>query len=210
MGGPSEPTRAAKSFRVVVVVGSAALCVSAFLPWCTINGLTYTLFDVDSWKWLPIAELSVAAGAVVAAMVRLRRIKRIGLIVGSSGLVVNVVGAWVAARLANVRNTDQYFRIWAVITIRPAAGGWLALLTCIVLIAGALTRWSVRTTVRVTVPENPDQSPHFEGKAGRRVHVPFDRSQGRGEVEDGRAGLPHLDEVLAPPTPHSVRVPDTR
>ena len=80
----------------------------------------------------------MAAGAVVAAMVHLRRIKRIGLIIGTSGLVVNVVGAWVAARLANVRNTDQYFRIWAVITIRPAAGGWLALVTCIVLIAGCV------------------------------------------------------------------------
>jgi len=210
MGGPTEPTWAARSFRIVVLVGSAALCISAFLPWCTINGLTYTFFDVDSWKWLPIAELGVAAAAFVASLVRLSRIKRIGLIVGSSGLVVNLVGASVAARFANVRNTDQYFRIWAVMSIRPNVGGWIALLTCVAMIVGALTRWSVGTTFRPSVPEPPGESPHFEGKAGKRVHVPFDSSHRTGGTQDGPSGLPRLDDVLAPPTPQPLRATDSR
>src|ERR1019366_253809 len=123
MNGPTTFTLAAKRFRVLVVVVSAALSVSVFLPWCTLYGFTYTFMGVDDWKVFPIAELVIATGSVVAAMARLSQIKRIGLILGASGLALNISGSVVAARFANVHNGDIYFRLRAVISIGPAGGG---------------------------------------------------------------------------------------
>ncbi len=148
MGGPTEPTRAAKRFRVVVLFASAAIAISVRLPWCRISGFTYTFIGVDSWKVLPITELAVATGAAGAAILRLPKIKRIGLFLGGSALVLNVVGAFVAARLANVHNTDPYYRIWAVLSVRPAPGLLVALLGAIILIVGGLSRWAVGRSVR--------------------------------------------------------------
>jgi hypothetical protein len=135
---------------VVVVLGSAALCVSVFLPWCRISGFTYTFLDVDSWRALPIAEVVVAGGSAAAAMISLSRIKRIGLFLGGVGLLLNLVGAFVAARLANVHNGDPYYRIWAVLSVRPAWGGEIAFLTSGVLIIGALSGWPVTISHRPT------------------------------------------------------------
>ena len=150
MGGPTEPTRAAKSFRVVVVLASAAICSSVLLPWCRISGFTYTFIGVDSWKVLPIMELIAAIGAASAAIVRLSKIKRIGLFLGSTALALNVVGAFVAARLANVHNTDPYYRIWAVLSVRPAWGALVALFAAGTLIVGGLSRWAVNMSVHST------------------------------------------------------------
>jgi hypothetical protein len=147
MGGPTEPTRAAKRFRVVVVLASAAICISVLLPWCRISGFTYTFFGVDSWKVLPIMELVTATGAAFAAIFRLSKIKRIGLFLGGTALVLNVVGAFVAARLANVHNNDPYYRIWAVLSVRPAGGALVALLAASTLIVGGLSRWAVNVSV---------------------------------------------------------------
>jgi len=151
MGGPSEPTRAAKRFRVVVILGSAAICFSALLPWCRISGFTYTFFGVDSWKALPITELVVAIGAAGAALIFLPKIKRIALFLGGMTVVLNAVGAFVAAHLANVHNTDPYYRIWAVLSVRPAWGAFVALLTAAILIVGGLSRWAVKISVRSAV-----------------------------------------------------------
>ncbi len=154
MGGPSEPTRAAKRFRVVVVLGAAAICISIFLPWFRVSGFTYTFFGADSWKALPFTELVVAIGAVAAALLFLPKIKRIGLFLGGTTVVLNAAGAFVAAHLANVHNTDPYYRIWAVLSVRPALGAFVAFLAAIVLIVGSLARWSVRMSVRSTVGES--------------------------------------------------------
>jgi hypothetical protein len=151
MGGPSEPTRAAKRFRVVVLLGSAAICVSVLLPWCKISGFTYTLLAVDSWKVFPFTELVVAIGSAGAALIFLSKIKRIGLFLGAMTVVLNAVGAFVAAHLANVHNSDPYYRIWAVLSVRPAWGAFVAWLAAIVLIVGGLSRWAVRVSVRTTV-----------------------------------------------------------
>ena len=70
----SQPTQAARWFRVMVIVGVAVLAGSAYLPWCTINGFTYSFFRVDSWKELPIAELVIAGAAVVAEETKLERV----------------------------------------------------------------------------------------------------------------------------------------
>jgi hypothetical protein len=132
----------------VVILGSAVLCVSVFLPWYRISGFTYTFLDVDTWKVLPIAELVVASGAAIAALIRIAGIKRIGLFLGGTAFALNAGGAFVAGRLANVHNPDPYYRIWAVISIGPAWGGWIALLVCVVLIVGAMSRWPARVHVR--------------------------------------------------------------
>jgi uncharacterized membrane protein len=200
MGGPTEPTRTARRFRVIVVLGSAVLCISVFLPWCRIYGFTYTFFGVDDWKVLPIAELVVATGASVAAMIRLPQIKRIGLLAGGTALALNMVGAVVAGRFANVHNTDLYFRIWAVISIGPAWGGWIALLACGVLIVGALSRWSVCVAIHGTPPAGTGESPHAEDATGENAHVTLRASHDDDLLDTGRR-LPHLNEVLAPPTP---------
>jgi len=196
----TEPTRAARLFRVMVVVASAVLGISAYLPWCRINGFTYSFFTVDSWKALPITELVIAGTAVVASVVRLRQIKRIALIAGFCGLAVNLGGSVVAARLADVHNSDTYFRLWAVITIRPELGGWLALSASVFLIVGASARWSVRAT-RIVVPDGLEETPHFEGGVRRGVHVPFEPSPAEVDPPTRRPGLPHLDDVLASPKP---------
>jgi hypothetical protein len=148
MGGPTEPTRAAKRFRVVVVLASAAIGSSVLLPWCRISGFTYTFVGVDSWKVLPTMELIAATGAASAAIFRLSKIKRIGLFLGSTALVLNVAGAFVAARLANVHNSDPYYRIWAVLSVRPAWGALVALLAASTLVVGGLSRWAVNMSVR--------------------------------------------------------------
>jgi hypothetical protein len=106
MGGPTQPTRAAKRFRVVVVLGAAALCVSAIQPWCRIWGSVYTFVGVDDWRFLPVAEFVIAAGSALIAVIHLAWIKRIGLVLGASALVLNVVGVVAGARLANVHNSD--------------------------------------------------------------------------------------------------------
>jgi hypothetical protein len=148
-GGP-EPTRAAKRFRVLVVLAAAAICVSVRLPWCRISGFNYTFLDVDSWKVLPTMELVIAIGAAGAAILRLSKIKRIALFLGGTTLVLNAVGAFVAARLANVHNTDPYYRIWAVLSVRPALGAFIALGAAFVLMVGGLSRWAVGISVRGT------------------------------------------------------------
>ncbi len=200
MGRPTEPTRAARWFRVILVLGSAVLCVSVFLPWCRISGFTYTFFAVDSWKVLPIAELVVSTGGIVGAMIRLARIKRIGLVVGGTALALNVVGSFVAARLANVHNTDAYFRIWAVISVAPAWGGWVALLTSCVLIVGSMSRWSVCITIRDTASET-SKSPYIAAPTGETVYgVPRQSHADDTDYDESRSRLPRLDEVLAPPT----------
>jgi hypothetical protein len=184
MGGQT-PTRAARRFRVVVILGSAALCGSVFLPWCRINGFTYTFLDVDSWKVLPIAELVVISGAVIAAMIRLARIKRIGLFLGSTALGLNVAGAFVAARFANVHNPDPYFRIWAVLSVGPAWGGWVALLACGVLLVGSLSRWLVCGTILGVAPAGTGASLHSEHTAGGNVHgIPIQRRANDGDFHE--------------------------
>ena len=148
MRGGTEPTRAARTFRVVVILAAGAVCASVRLPWCRISGFNYTFFDVDTWKVLPTMEVVVAVGAAGAALLRLSRIKRIGLFLGATTLVLNLVGAFVAARLANVHNSDPYYRVWAVLSVRPALGAGIALLAAVVLIVGGLSRWAVSTSVR--------------------------------------------------------------
>ncbi len=125
--------------------------LSAFrraLPWCKISGFNYTFFDVDTWKVLPTMELVVAIGAAGAALLRLSKIKRIGLFLGATTLVLNLVGAFVAARLANVHNSDPYYRVWAVLSVRPEVGAMIALLGAVVLIVGGLSRWAVAMHLR--------------------------------------------------------------
>ncbi len=168
--GPTEPTGAAKRFRVVVVLGSAALCVSIFLPWCSISGFTYSFLDVDSWRALPIAEVVVAAGAAIAAVTCLSKIKRIGLLLGGSALVLNLAGAFVAAHLANVHNNDPYYRIWAVLSVRPAWGGGIAILASVILLVGALSGWTVQITHR--------QSPAVTGTMAHSESAPVDALHG--------------------------------
>jgi hypothetical protein len=199
MRNPTGPTRAARIFRLVVIGGAVVICGAAFFPWCTINGLTYTFFDVDSWNGLPIAEFVVAAGAVIGSLFFVTRIKRIGLILGSTGLFANVVGAAVAARLANVHNSDQYFRVWAVMSIRPAWGGWLALTASLVVLVGAASRWSSHARQPVVAIDGAPLHDHFEGRAGRTMHVPLDGSRSADPDEEVRTGMPHFDEVIAPP-----------
>jgi hypothetical protein len=199
MGGP-RPSRAAKWFRLVVIAGAAVLSLSVVLPWCRISGFTYTFLGVDSWKALPVAEVAVSAIAALAAMISLNQIKRIGLLLGGTALVLNLAGAFVAARLANVHNPDVYFRIWAVITIVPAWGGWLALLTCTVLIWGALSRWSVRVSYQGTAQE-VSRSIDSERAASGEIHgIPkqFEADEG---AQERRYGLPRLGEVFGSPGP---------
>jgi hypothetical protein len=97
---------------------------------------------------LPTMELVIAIGAAGAALLRLSKIKRIGLFLGATTLVLNLVGAFVAARLANVHNSDPYYRVWAVLSVRPALGGLIALLAAAILIVGSLSRWAVGTSLR--------------------------------------------------------------
>jgi hypothetical protein len=169
MGGLAEPTRAAKRFRAVVVVGCGALCVSVFLPWCKVWGVTYTFLDVDDWKALPMAELVIAGGGVVVAMIHLAWIKRIGLVVGLCALTINAVGMVVGARLADVHNTDPYFRIWAAISVLPQLGLWIALVACVALIMGALSGWPVSIAVRGTPPDRA-RPLHYVSATSNDVH----------------------------------------
>jgi len=169
MGDPTKPTRAARRFRFVVILGAGVLSISAFLPWYRISGFTYTFFDVDGWKVLPIAELAIAAGSVVAALVRVARIKRIGLVLGGGALVLNVSGAFAAGRLANIHNPDPYYRIWTVTSIAPAWGGFVALVACAVLIVGASSRWSACHSLRATT-ERPGRPLYQENPARKDVH----------------------------------------
>ncbi len=199
MGGSSRHTRAAKGFRVVVVLGSVVLSVSVFLPWCRINGFTYTFLTVDSWKALPIAEMVIAAGGALAAVIFLAQIKRIGLFVGGTGFALNLVGSDVAARLANVHNPDPYFRIWAVLTVSPAWGGWIALLTSGILIVGALSRWSARVGTHGSPSTGIGESFYSKGSAEDEVHgIPKQL-----RADDGSEGshFLQLDQVLAPAKP---------
>jgi hypothetical protein len=168
MAGPIEPTRTAKWFRVLVALGSASLCISAFLPWCRIWGLSYTFFRVDDWKVLPASELGIAAGAVVASLIRLAWIKRIALFLGSTALVLNMVGLFVGAHLANVHNSDPYFRIWAAISVWPELGMWIALLACGLLIVGGLSPWQVCISTRGAAVET-GRSLYHES-VGKDVH----------------------------------------
>ena len=140
MRGSRRATLAAKGFVVVVLVGCGALAFSASRPWLTINGVTYTFFNADGWKALPTAELAVAAGGALAALMAVRHVRRIGLAIGLTALVLNVVGAVVAARLANIHNPNQYFRTSAILTMRPNWAGWMALLVCVALILGSASR----------------------------------------------------------------------
>jgi hypothetical protein len=151
-----------------VVLGAAALGVSVFLPWCRISGFSYTFLDVDSWRVLPISELVVAGSAAVAAMISVARIKRIGLFLGGVALVLNVVGAFVAARLANVHNNDPYYRIWAVLSVRPALGSGIALLACAVLVVGALSGWPV--TIHRPTPGVTGKLVHAESMPTDALH----------------------------------------
>ncbi len=198
MGGP-KPTPAAQWFRVVVIGGSALLSVSVFLPWCRISGLTYTFMRVDDWKALPIAELVVAGAAVLAAMISLNRIKRIGLVLGGTALALNLAGAFVAARLANVHNPDPYFRIWAVITIGPAWGGWLALFTCVILIGGALSRWSARLSYHGPA-EGASRSIDSERAEGGDLHGIPKQFRANQADQERRSGLPRFGEVWGSPS----------
>jgi len=166
--GLTEPTRAAKRFRVVVVLGCGALCISVFLPWCKVWGVSYTFLSVDDWKALPMAELVMAGGGVVVAVIRVAWIKRVGFVVGLSALTINAVGTFVGARLANVHNTDPYFRIWAAISVLPQWGLWIALLACAALIMGALSGWPVSVAVRGTPPEA--RPLHHVSATGNDVH----------------------------------------
>jgi len=204
--GPSRATWAARAFKVVILAGCALLWESVSHPWLTINGLTYTFLDVDSWKVLPVAELVVVAGGGLAAVVASKHVKRIGLVIGFSALTLNVVGAVVAARLADIHNSDQYFRLQAIMTIRPDWGGWAALGTCVVLIVGSASRWSAR----VSAPRADrafDGGTEFEGRVGHHAHVPLTMSDVADEAESRSYGLPHLDDVLAPPKPRQGAEP---
>ncbi|HUI02367.1 MAG TPA: hypothetical protein VLZ77_02415 [Acidimicrobiales bacterium] len=198
MRTPRSATWAARTFALVVLVGCAALGLSANRPWLTINGVTYTFFNADGWKALPLAELVVAAGGAVATLIAVRQVKRIGLAIGFAALLVNVVGAVVAARLANIHNADQYFRTSADLTMRPAWAGWMALATCAVLLVGASSRWSAqgpRTGQAARLPERVS----FEGSAGQQTYVSLQDLYHSEEPTAGRTGLPTLDDVLAPP-----------
>jgi hypothetical protein len=199
MGVPTEPTRAARRFRVVVILGSAALAASAFLPWCRIWGYNYTFVGVDDLKVLPYAELVIAAAAVVTAMIHLAWIKRTGLFLGATALPLNLVGVFAGARLANVHNADPYFRIWAAISVLPQLGLWVALLACGVLIAGGLSRWTVCTAFR-TSHGHVDKSVHSETSGGDPLHgIPRQPRVGFDDLDD-KSSLPRFDDVLAPPT----------
>lgn len=199
MGVPTEPTRAARRFRVVVILGSAALAVSAFLPWCRIWGYNYTFVGVDDLKVLPYAELVIAAGAVVTSMLRLAWIKRTGLVLGGTALTLNLVGTFAGARLANVHDADPYFRIWAAISVLPQLGLWVALLACIVLIAGGLSRWTVCTAFRGNHAE-VHRSLYPATTTGDPLHgIPRQSRVGFDDLDE-KSGLPAFDEVLAPPT----------
>lgn len=169
MGGPTQPTRAAKKFRVVVVLGAVILCISACQPWSRIWGLTYTFVSVDDWRFLPVAEFVIAGASVLVAMIHLAWIKRIGLVLGTSALVLNVVGVVAGARLADVHNSDPYFRIWAATSVVPQRGLWIALLTCGVLIGGGLSGWSATMSVRDTSGDK-GRSLHYASPAGDELH----------------------------------------
>lgn len=169
MGDPTRPTRAARRFQFVVVLGAGVLSISVFVPWYRISGFTYTFFDVDSWRALPITELVLAAGSVVAALIQVARIKRIGLVLGGGALVLNVAGAFAAGRLANIHNPDPYYRIWTVTSIAPAWGGILALVVCAVLIVGASSRWSACHSLRAPT-QRVGRPVYQEIPAGKDVH----------------------------------------
>ena len=199
MGIPTEPTRAARRFRVVVILGSAALAVSAFLPWCRIWGYTYTFVGVDKLKFLPYGELVIAAGAVVIVMVRLAWVKRTGLFLGGMALMLNAVGVFAGARLANVHNADPYFRIWAAISVLPQPGLWVTLVACLVLIAGGLSRWTVCTAFRGSHAE-VSRSLYSAAPTGDPLHgIPRQARVGFDDLDE-KPGLPAFDQVLAPPT----------
>ena len=173
MAGPTEPTRTARRFRVVVALGSTALSISVFLPWCRIWGYKYTFFGVDHWKALPVAEIVIAAGGVVVAMIRLVWIKRIAPFVGGSAFALNMVGLFVGARLANVHNADPYFRIWAAISVWPEPGLWVAWLASAVLIVGGLSRWSVSTAVRDHAPSTARPLAHTTTDRDEMYGIPM-------------------------------------
>lgn len=199
MRGPSKATWAARAFKLIILVGCALLWESASHPWMTINGSTYTFFDVDGWKALPIAELVVVTGGGLAALVASKYVKQIGLVIGFSALALNIVGAVAAARLGNIHNSDQYFRLQAIMTIRPAWGGWLAMATCVALIIGAASRWSARVSASRN-GKTFEGEMEFEGRIGHRAHVPLALSHEADDVVETHAyGLPRLDDVLAPP-----------
>jgi hypothetical protein len=203
---------------VVLVAGLAVIGATVFLPWLSIYGYSYSFLNVDSWEVLPVAQLVVVLGAGVGAFVSLHHVKRIGVLAGGSVLLLNIVGAIAGAQLANVHNTDQYFRIWAVLTVRPEWGGWLGLLACGVVLIGARSNW----TAVLTVPDmslHEDNSLSEESSSSARANSCADPespcSLGQPEtqapsvpiatVDDGdlhereSLSLPHLDEVLALP-----------
>jgi hypothetical protein len=199
MGVPTEPTGAARRFRVVVILASAALAASAFLPWCRVWGYTFTFVGVDHLKVLPYAELALAAGAVVIAMIRLPWIKRTGLFLGGTALALNLVGTFAGARLANVHDADPYFRIWAAISVLPELGLWVALLACLILIAGGLSRWTVCTAFRANHTES-HRLPYSEIPTGDPLHgIPRQSRVGSDDLDE-KSGLPAFDDVLSPPT----------
>ena len=198
MHGPRRATWAARAFAVVVLAGCAALGLSAYRPWLTINGATYTFFDADGWKPLPIAELVVAAGGALAVLIAVRHVRRIGLAVGVGALALNVIGAVAAARLANIHNPDQYFRTSAILTMRPAWGGWMALIVCFTLIVGASSRWSAVAS-RPGRTDRSDEPIEFEGSSGHHTFVSLNELYHADQPVSRAPGLPHLDDVLAPP-----------
>ena len=183
----------------MVLAGCGALALSASRPWLVINGATYTFFNADGWKALPVAELVVAGGGALATLIGLRYVRRVGLAIGVGALVLNVVGAVVAARLANIHNPNQYFRTSAILSMRPAWGGWMALGICVTLIIGASSRWSAAASG----PEKAvraDEPVYFEGAAGQHTFLSLSELYHADETSASPApGLPRLDDVLAPP-----------
>jgi hypothetical protein len=180
---------------VILVTGSAVVAASVFLPWVTIYGYTYTFFGVDGWKALPIAQLIVVAGGVVvAALGSLHRVKLIGAIAGGSILLLDFVGAFAAAKLADVHSAN---RVAAAITIGPAWGGWLGLLACGVVLVGALSSWPAV----LTVPDAPESPPlsDDESSVSPPPYSAFPINAPAIDSEEGEPPLPHLDKVLAPP-----------
>jgi hypothetical protein len=177
-------------------MGLAVVGASVFLPWVTIYGYSYTFFGVDGWKVLPIAQLIVVAGGVVvAAFGPLHRVKLIGAIAGVAVFLLDVVGAFVAAQLANVHETDPPFpRIRAAITIGPAWGGWLGLLACGVVLVGALANWPATVPLAGLSPP-----PSEESSTNPPPYTAFPIITHAVETEEGEPPLPRLDEVLAPP-----------
>lgn len=181
-------SRAAKRFKMIVVACSAILVVTVFLPWCTIVGYTFTFMGADGWRWIPITEVVVAAGAIIGAWRLPGFIRPIGQWTGSSALILNVVGAVVADKYANI-DTDPILRVRAAISIGPAWGGWLALMACLALIVIGFSHWS---------PTEPIE--HVSAQA-IEAQIRNQLPPMSADVESHLPPLPHLNEILAPRPP---------